>query len=977
MTLVELERLVRRIEEAMERPPADGVLARLANDYTNLCRTAAQRLSQCAAMVAAGDEHQALQLAEAAPPLLDQLTLLAFRRSPNWRALCRSQNLPAPDNFDIKPVRQLNELYAKGIDKDHALYREYRRAVMVNDDARALAVLRSITRLNANDKNAATELARLEHKFRADKIHKLEKLVRDKAPAAEISTVAEELEHVQEASQSSAWIPAETIRGAYLVEQASVARAANAVGDLQQILSKIPHVAHLLTEDDRKIIDELERWSAADAARRKEAASRRAAILELSATVERLEQQQLTPRKRKLQELRRSSDTLDRAWRQVEQFRAEMAGDIAARAQKLRDTLRVQIERSIRASRRLGFAIVFLIVAICFLAAQIAFSRHSANIFASRLQAAIIDRRVAEATSLMALSKRHMSVPSLVQARDTATAFINKEYAIKTASDKALTNVENHSRAHFTNAAPAKISADFQAARNANDALAPEFREPADATLSKADTSWREFLDQRRSAATGRLDQLLTPIESSADRDLQYSRDPAQVLSAASALNKQLDAARPIVAPPIPELRPKEEAMFRFENLETRINKFARDATNWFTAQRQLSSATNLASYSAALQLLAANGFTPEPQRASVAALASLNLNDQSLLAPLLLPNVPASALTEPPRLSHFPDEVLPAEREIQRRLRDDENIQNVSRLEIEVKALPPENPRRRRTVFLRGELQSRITRRSGQIYDPIESPGALQFAQKEMSSLDYSVEQPTPTPERELYDRAGLSRLIDSNTGKYQVSLLQALDEINQDRRASPIFRAWLFMNVCEIIDVQPSQWGAIWSPTLAADRADLDRLGARQIHSGDWFVPIANTQRGPALTAHFDRAALHSYSRQSAFYRRLLPKAAEAGLRVVGSINANGEPIFNDTRAYNSVWTITAPDQPPQMIFQNVSPNRRARPLTQGLPFAPLFVFGGDANELINATLQSLSLSAASVNLPESLPPILRATP
>src|SRR5947208_9403537 len=110
MTLAELERLVRRIEEAMERPPANGVLPKLAADYAAICRAAAQRLTQCAAMIGAGDEHQALQLAEAAPPLLDQLTLLSFRRSPNWRALCRGENLPAPENFDIKSIRQLNEL---------------------------------------------------------------------------------------------------------------------------------------------------------------------------------------------------------------------------------------------------------------------------------------------------------------------------------------------------------------------------------------------------------------------------------------------------------------------------------------------------------------------------------------------------------------------------------------------------------------------------------------------------------------------------------------------------------------------------------------------------------------------------------------------------------------------------------------------------------------------------------------------------
>jgi hypothetical protein len=977
MTLVELERLIRRIEETLERPPADGLLPRLASDYNNMCRVAAQRLHQCAAMIAASDEHQALQLAEAAPALLDQLTLLAFRRSPNWRALCRSQNLPAPDNFDIKPVRQLNELYAKGIDKDHALYREYRRAVMVNDDARALAVLRSITRLNASDKNAATELARLEHKSRADKIHRLEKLIHDKAPAREISALAEELENVAEAQHSAAWIPAQTVRAAQLVEQARAARASLAVDDLQQILKKIPAVAHLLSPEDRSDVDELERWSAADAARRKEAASRRAAILELSATVDRIEHQQLAAHKPNLLELRRAADTLDRAWRQVEQFRAEIAGDIANRAQKLRDTLRLQIDRHIRASRRLGFAIILVVVGLCLFAARIAYERQSSFYYATRLHSLVAERRVREIQTALANARHKISTPALANARRDATEFMAHELNLKNAFDQRLAEIESHTRAHFTNDPPEQIAAKFNAAQAASAALAPEFRPAADAALSKAEAAWREFLGQKRVVASTRLSEILAPIESAADRDLQYSRDPSQVASAANSLLKQLDAARPLANPPLAELRPKQEALFRFESLETRINKFARDATNWSNAQHQLTAATNLSTYSAALQLLAANGFTPDQQRASVAALAALNLNDQALIAPLLLPNGPFSALAEPPRASRVPDEILPAEREIQRRLRDDENIQTVSRLEVEIKNLPTDNPRRHRTVFLRGELQSRITRRSGQIYDPVESPAALQFAQKEMSSLDYTVQQPTPTPERELFERAGLTRLIDSNTGKYSISLLQVLDEINRDRRASPLFRAWLFMNVCEMIDTQPNQWGAIWTPALAPDRAALERLGARQINSGDWFVPGANAQRAAALNAQFDRAAPHSYARQSAFYHRLLPKAAESGLRVIGYINATGEPVLNDTRAYNSIWTLTAPDQPPQMIFQSISPNQRPRPLTQGMPFAPLLVFAGNAADLINTSLQSLSLSAAAVNIPESLPPILRATP
>jgi hypothetical protein len=63
--------------------------------------------------------------------------------------------------------------------------------------------------------------------------------------------------------------------------------------------------------------------------------------------------------------------------------------------------------------------------------------------------------------------------------------------------------------------------------------------------------------------------------------------------------------------------------------------------------------------------------------------------------------------------------------------------------------------------------------------------------------------------------------------------------------------------------------------------------------------------------------------------------------------------------------------------MIFANISPNRRPNALTAGMPFSPLMVFGGNPSDLISATLQSLSYSAAAVNLPESLPPLLKGTP
>jgi hypothetical protein len=236
-------------------------------------------------------------------------------------------------------------------------------------------------------------------------------------------------------------------------------------------------------------------------------------------------------------------------------------------------------------------------------------------------------------------------------------------------------------------------------------------------------------------------------------------------------------------------------------------------------------------------------------------------------------------------------------------------------------------------------------------------------------------VQEQLATPERELYQRVGLDRLLDSNTGKYQTSLLQVLDDINQDRKASPLFRAWLFMQVCEMIDVQPVQWGAIWSPDLAEDRTNLVRLGATQIRSGDWLIPAKIASLAPRLNAHFAEAGNHSYARQSSFYKRLLPKILEGGVTLVGYNNAEGRAIFNDrSGAAGPVFGFSSASEPPTLIFEKLSANERPR--TSAMPFSPFFVARVNTPELIDSTLRTLGYSAAAVGIPGTLPPILRST-
>src|ERR1035441_2942693 len=146
ITITQAERLVRKIAEMAGQPVSDTQTAKLAQEYTDLCRAANRRLEQCAIMIEAGQFLQALQLAETPPPLLDLITVLGFRQAAEWRAYCQTHQLPWSEPFYDKYVRLLNSTYGKGIASDHPFYRDYRRAVMKNDDEHALSILRVIAR---------------------------------------------------------------------------------------------------------------------------------------------------------------------------------------------------------------------------------------------------------------------------------------------------------------------------------------------------------------------------------------------------------------------------------------------------------------------------------------------------------------------------------------------------------------------------------------------------------------------------------------------------------------------------------------------------------------------------------------------------------------------------------------------------------------------------------------------------------------
>lgn len=132
----------------------------LAMEYCRLCSEAESVLEHCIALIKAGREYPALQVAETSS-LLESLNALIFQESDRWREYCAVEGLPYPSTFDNGQIALLNSLYTKGVTQTHPLYRDYRRAMRMRKYEDALSIIKTISKINSYDAEARNEYNRL------------------------------------------------------------------------------------------------------------------------------------------------------------------------------------------------------------------------------------------------------------------------------------------------------------------------------------------------------------------------------------------------------------------------------------------------------------------------------------------------------------------------------------------------------------------------------------------------------------------------------------------------------------------------------------------------------------------------------------------------------------------------------------------------------------------------------------------------
>jgi len=973
MTLNQAERLVRKIAEAISQPGSDTQTAKLAQDYAEVCRAANRRLEQCAIMIEAGQFLQALQLAETPPPLLDLITLLTFRQAAEWRNYCHSHQLPSPDPFYDKYIRLLNNAYGKGIASDHPFYRDYRRAIMENDDARALSILRVISRLNPSDENTREELKRLEDKILRVKLESLRQVVAT-GDAAAIEATLEQLEATGLPVPAShpTWQQAQIARCQQMLRRAEQLREQGSWQEVETIVEEIQSLAMRynlrLPDADAEAWTALEEWSGQQRGAFVAEQDFKRAVSALEYEVRSVSSQRASNLTLDKAAATIAYSTLEGKWQEAQRFGRPLSEELISQYEECDDWLQERIEAANRRRRLIAAligsivlgAIAAVVPYLLGLERQREFSREL-----QRLESARSVSRVEAALQTMPDSWKNnyqMEEP-LRKAKD----FVAQEEDLKKAFDQRLAGLDATARAGFQNNL-AETGTARAGCEQALDQIAPEFQSGRRNALKEWDSKWQTFRNAQ-------IDGLLNQADAAAER-LNSTNGANVVRTAMEQIQARLSDLGPFKTQP-PVLEPA--LVDRISSLSNKVEVWTAATDNWEKTREAMKNTQSPEQHLAALDQMVASPFATLAQRDAVAAIDRLKINQQVLLGQLLLPNNPSAwpSLTNVTgwSTSLMPEQPTSQEKDLYFKLRDDKNVRDVNAYELITNSRAG-NPYHSHPIFVQGSIApNNAGDEAGMVHDPALYQDSLHFVQTSYSDWNYiKIQRMYRTQECDTYEKLGLGDLIDANTGNYQKPILQIFDQLNRDNKSSAVFRAYVIFRLLAVAQLRPDEWGFTWCPSSAAEIQALTQLGAKDIQSGDWMVPERSDKFDGPFQKYFAQARVIPLEKQARFLEQLTRDACLKGFTFAGFIDASGHPVLQPQAMLPGELCGWSKSGSATVLFRKAAGAGDYVSLADPLPYSPLFVFNGDRRELL---LQTLAATGYPSDLASPiLPPFFEGT-
>lgn len=981
MTILETERIGRKISELLQHVGNADIAPKLAADYATASHAANLRLQQCEAMVKAGDRHQAIQLAETAPNLLDLVTALEFRGSDEWREYCQQNSLPVADRIDSRSVQILNQCYAQGIATDHPLYATYRSAVLSRNDEEALKTLQSIVRLNPADTNAASELSRLDAKVLTARLQHLGSSLEGAEPkllVAEIETI--EAVGFKNKPDGEIWRKAQVVRCECLLEDAAKLKDASRWLDA---LAKLDFIHRLQAEFKLQLpavalakLTALESWARGEQEKDKKEREFQSLLGKLDHQIHQSEEKDTSARYVKLPELRDDYEAMHKIWHALTDFTRPIPEDATSSFRKRTALLDAEIARRTAIHRRIIFASSAAVLVVGAIIAWFVIGQMKVSDFSKQLQEAIAQRQVHTADKL--LERAHSEKIGSANTIATAETFSAKEHALLSNFEASVNKLPQQ----LTGAADATRLASVadQLAQTHLDlnALAPDLKTENEPRIQAFEKQWQNFLTERGAAVNGLFDQWVSSAEGKCG-ELDYraplEKTTAQIAALASLVQKITDTESGFTN----HLNLRSDLLQRAATVRAKFTAYDGELQKLDEGTAAIRKAHTVKEFSEGINVIVSSEFSVSPAAAAASLVQSLNATDETALRNLLgSTNAGTWAFigkTRTPRL--VPEVVMPSERQIFQQLNNDPAVSAFHQryrlsLDAEGKNLVE--------WITAGSFEPSMGWKKITAWTPSASATSATFDEREYGYFDgqyklsptqplYRVEQLDHRDETASFSSVGLEKVLTGGDA-YAKPLLEVLDSVKDSTEGSPLFRAYLFLRLMDLMKLQPDAWGLSFCPAARTHEATIRSIVGEQFSSGDWFVPAKVNALSDKLGQFFASSKPVSYAKQADGLLALARAASKSGLQYVGFVGLDGKPNFIDDSISGEVFGYSAARKLPVLLAATIATGNQLR--EPALRLSPLFALTVSCQEF----LTKAGVNPSDISFQGALPPLFQGT-
>ena len=959
---MQVERLIARIRGQLELGTPDLEARSLAGEYAALCQRARERLEQCATLVRSGNEHAAFQAAESEPDLLGLCAALSFAESERWHALCRERGLPAGFPLDGQHVLAVEGLYGREIGESHPLYRDYRDAIRRREEDRALSVLRSIVRINPDDPNARSELARLSAKFLRESLGKVATAFEQgrEEDAVELMNRMERF-GANDLAGEPRWDDALARRVAWLRAKAAqqvavlvaAAAEAEAGGHWEACAAALGRVRSLerdhqltLAEDAAATVAGLEAWAGGLAAAAEAEAGLRAALESLNDEWALLQQEAARGSSPAILIVRLSA-WLERAAPQAER----LPDGLLREARALRQNARARLNRRYMLLTSSWVAGLLLVIAGVI----------TWNILKTQEEES--RDRFSEATRLIELYDHPAALVALDEfergglssadqaARKAQTATLRQRLAAQVADEQRLRlealaladrrqqgltlgNVaETESRA-------ARYLQEFnQVGGSLQSRLKAVLPEP-EALLSAC----RQLLDRTRNDVATQIAALNKAM---GDENVSDVTKAAEALDHLRALLKTLGDAK---------VKDLDSALAAADRAELRLA----GERKTIAALKSLKQAADLAGYLAALSDTAANTAGEKSDlstRASFVFAQAPTL--QGLPRTALAPRVGAmwdAAATADPSGIFNPATLTDAEQRALRTLADTSLADSLRRYTLNLYSV--RGIATGRTVYVTGE----VVEAKRNITDGVEfsqkakeltRDGTLvenSWSRREFNNgVRAGEEIVTPSQIAELEAIRQVSRFQDPRTGKLLEPLIRTMDRVRRGESRYPELRAYQLQELFKLATTRPDAWGLLFSPSAQRDAEQLRRITQNELRPYDFLFKEKWADIQLELRAFLTPPGGAGYAEEARFWRATFAHLRNRKLIFAGWVGRDGRPELRESIKGSALYGLD--NEGKATVLFRVGDDGEPKRVAEAAPLTPLLRYPGTVAEAAQA--------------------------